>query len=281
MSASIAPLARRGVSSFAAVIDVQPDVGGADDGRSHIALSQCARCSLVDFLRARRSNALDAHPVLASIVGFFDRLPRIEEARAAGNARALSSACADFGVRRVFTVDDGRLGRPLLDLPRVHVVGAAASMRLAGAEWALVSPGRDGLDRVRESVSEAVRAGVTRILVGYHSHAAANEHWSDFAGAPGFEETWPGFVRSMFTLGVTELVLLMPYPACAILQWREHRPLEAVRARLDLQLRRAGAESSMMCPENVSGYALFNDTRRCAKERSSGARHSPSASRIS
>lgn len=261
MSAAFAPVARHGLSSFVALVDVQPDVAARDEARRHITVSQCAGCSLVDFLRGRGPATLARHPALASLVGFFDRLHLIERARATRDARALDATCAELGARRVFAVEDGTVARPIADLPRIHVVGAAPSERLAGAQWALVGPDRDGPDRVREDVARAVRAGVTKILVGYHRHTAAMDGWSDFAGAPDFDEAWPALVRSMWTLGVTELGMLMPYPACAILQWRENHPLEALRARLDLQLRRMDAESSMMCPENVSGYALYNDTR--------------------
>jgi hypothetical protein len=101
---------------------------------------------------------------------------------------------------------------------------------------------------------------VTRVALGYHRHAAAMDRWSEFADVPNFDAAWRHCLETAWSLDITDLVVVLPYPACALLQWQENRPLEALRARLDLQLRRAGPDASMMCPENVSGYALFNDT---------------------
>jgi hypothetical protein len=246
-------LARYGLSAFAALIDVQPDVAY---GERSLLVSQCAGCSLVDFLRGQE--ALERFPVLDAIRKFFSRLPEIEHAHGARDARLLRRAASRAGARGVITIDAG-MEPPIDGLPVMRL--ARGDAPLAGAAWVMVSPDAQGTGPVLDGIRRALRAGVTQIALGYPSHASAMDHWSDFAGAPDFPEAWRDLVQTAWTLGVSELVMLMPYPPCALLQWPQHRPLEALRARLDLQLRRFDAEASLMCPENVSGYVLFNDTQ--------------------
>src|SRR5690606_15376243 len=55
--------------------------------------------------------------------------------------------------------------------------------------------------------------------------------------------------------------MALAYTPCALLQVRANIGLEQRRARLDTHFRRLTRESSLMCPENVSGYGLVNDVR--------------------
>jgi hypothetical protein len=246
-------LAGYGLSAFTALVDVQPNVASYDERRRSLEMSQCAHCSLVDFLKARD---LEPFPLLQKLRAFFAKLPHIDRALARDDGESLAKVCSDVGARKVFLMTGARR----IDLPRIHAVKAGDSIvDIARARWALVSPDRGGVEGVLDGVARAARAGVTRILVGYHEHAHAVDGWTTFVEAAGpgaFDE----IIRGAMALGAREVVALIAYPPCAMLQWPQHKPLEALRARLDIQLRRTDAESSMMCPENVSGYVLFNDS---------------------
>jgi hypothetical protein len=99
------------------------------------------------------------------------------------------------------------------------------------------------------------------VLIGYVEHARAIEEYAEAVEhAPS--ETWSAMIRDLRMRGVERLGFVAAVTPCASLRWHKNRPLEGLRAKLDLSFRRVDADASLMCPENVSGYSLSNDLER-------------------
>jgi len=259
-------LDRCGLGSYTALIDTQPNIleGVA---ASLPDAAQCAGCNFLDFLAG--TSDLGPYRGLAQIRGFFAALPDVLRALQRQDREALEATCARLGAGQCYEVLRARARAELPGLPKILLIQAPDEggpfLDLVGTggdlEWVLIEPNRRGPAWVAAQLARAAELGTPRVLIGYHRHAAAMEHWSDFVEAPGFADDWPAMLARAATLGLGKLGLVMAYPACASLQWRANLPLERMRAQLDLSFRRVAAEASLMCPENVSGYSLTNDTR--------------------
>jgi hypothetical protein len=256
-----------GLSSFTLVVDTQPNLLDAP-GASSVALSaQCATCNLLDFL-AQVEN-LDRYRGLSAVRGFFALLPEIARAEAAGDGDALLAVAARLRASGVYELTDRARPPRLSGAARIAVVGdddgpgqVRDAARVADASgWVLLEPSREGPSRTAEQISDLARAGARRVLLGYYSHAAATERFSAFVESESFAERWHAMLLRSKNGGFAHFGLAMALPACATLQMGSNVALERLRARLDLQFRRMTDDASLMCPENVSGYGLTNDTR--------------------
>jgi hypothetical protein len=263
------------LGSYNLVVDTEPDVDDKDltvrsplaSGSRAVLSTQCASCNFLDFLA--QVDDLGAYDGLVSIRGFFAALPEVALAAASGDGDALLRVAARFGASAVYEVSGRAVDARTTGLPRICRVrddDAPAQLRDAaraakGAGWVLVEPSACGPSRLLAALGDLARAGAERVLFGYVSHAAAIDGWSAFVESDDFRDRWYGLLLRARELGLAHLGLAIALPPCATLQMRRNLPLEERRARLDTQFRRMDADYSLMCPENVSGYSLTNDTR--------------------
>jgi hypothetical protein len=262
--------ARRALfSSYTRVIDAQPSLLGAElPAASSEAFAQCPSCTFVDFLRSR--DDLERFDGLATLRALFRSVPDLARAIAAGDGETIREIARALGTERVFEITDGggapRFGLPCLRVVRTDddLVGALSSRD--ADDRVLVQPGREGPSRLIARLGAIASAGRARALVGFVEHAAAVEHYADFAEASGGEDPWPSTLLDAARRGLTQVGLALAFPPCASLQWGANRALEQLRARTDVHFRAAQGESSLMCPENVSGYSLVSDARPLAEK---------------
>jgi hypothetical protein len=252
-----------GLSSFVPVIDTTPDHLERADAASRGAASQCSACTFLHYLAVLPG--LAPSEGLGEIRDAFSLLPELESALARGDGQAALALAGRLGARRTYEIVAGA-ARPLLaGVPRVRVVHALADAAEAAgdreAAWVLVEPDRRGPLGLLEKVSSLDRGGTSRVLVGYCEHAAAVEHFAGFVETDDFAGQWHEFLRWSAARVSSVPALLMAYPSCASLQFRANSVLERACAQADITFRRLGREASLMCPENVSGYTLVNDSR--------------------
>lgn len=249
------------IQSFTALIDVRP-------AQLHLerASTECSGCNLVPFLNA--APGVGRHPQLGRVRDFFNVLPDIEWAVAHHDERFLRKQCDRIGAVRAMELVAPAASPRFDSLPKIRALpvwpqpfGAETQKVDGSLDWVLLQPSGDGPARILEEMRTVTRAGVRNVLIGYYEHAAATENWSDFCESDGFEARWRNLLEVAGRLGLQHLGFMMPFPACASLQWGAHVELEAIRARMDLHLRVIDRESSHMCAENVSGYSLTNDVR--------------------
>jgi hypothetical protein len=257
-----ADLRRLGLSSYTAVIDAQPNL--ADYDRSGVDnWAKCASCSFVHFLDGLEDIA--RFSTLVPLKKFFALLPGVVEAISTADSRRLYAAADQLGATACYQICRGAAPVRFAEVPVLRVIGAADDAALVGPRsercCLLLEPGRHGIDWVLERLRCTVVAGYGRALIGYHQHASAMDHWSDFLESADFSERWPALIAQAQQSGLSRFGMMMAYPPCASLQWPQNLALERLRARLDLHFRALEKDSSLMCPENVSGYALANDTR--------------------
>ena len=153
----------------------------------------------------------------------------------------------DFIARNVMPLEDDRANYDEFENIRLDKLDEMRAKARAEGLWAPQMP-KD-------------RGGLGLPMVG----------WAAFCESPEFAAKWDR-LQHAFTRTEPLPRILMAYPACAALQWRPNRELEARRARLDVSFRVLDRSSSYMCPENVSGYALVNDVRDFLRERPSTMR---------
>lgn len=218
------------------------------------AFSQCPSCSYVDFLKARR-HELTNYVGLAPVLSVFESLPDLIAARERGGAelQALATRKGWPSIRQI--VDGDARHQRANNVPTIRVVRRPDCDVAAPGTW-LVEPNALGLSAAVATTKRILARG-SEVWLGYLEHAVATEEWSRFI------EASPASLESLaFELrdhGAPPLV--MAYPACAALQWSGNRDLEHQRSRSDIVFRALERESSFMCPENVSGYSLYNDVQ--------------------
>ena len=234
-------LAALGLSLSLAVVDPEPraDAERRVDGG-------CASCSFVTFLKGR--------PDLADYEGLVHVLRVLDRFAAQGSGRPIGAGASVFRIARERRTETERL---------LHVDdgGERPWSDVRSGDAVVLRPDAAGPGRLETLLAEALRAGAQTVLLGYVRHADAVDHFAAFLEHPDLHGGWLSVLARARHLGVRRLGFAMAYPPCATLQWSRNRALESLRARLDLQFRRLDNEASMMCPENVSGYSLLNDTR--------------------
>ena len=235
-----------GLSLSLSIVDTEPRAdaeGGVDGG--------CASCSFVSFLKSRPD--LAGYRGLANVLRALDRF-------GAGAAPGLLAGADDPRPSSVFCI--ARRRETSADrLLHVEVGDGRTWSEIRPGDAVVLRPDAEGPKRLLAQLGQARRAGARSILLGYVRHADAVDHFAAFLEHPELHDGWLTLLAEARQLGFVGLGFAMAYPPCATLQWSGNRALESLRARLDLQFRRLDNEASMMCPENVSGYSLLNDTR--------------------
>ncbi len=247
------------------IIDLQPDEDPSEVSAPP-GLSKCAGCSFRTFLDSRAD--LNGYWGLAALRRLFSRLPQLSSALRRDDAAGVVAVARDVGARSCFELC--RVTRaPRLRLARITTVDlvgeSVLQARLHRAEdgpgWMLLEPESWHPERLATEMSCAMKRGYGGVLVGHYAHAPMSARWSSFVDSGGVDGVWRGLQRRAGALGVRSLGLVHPYPPCVALQLGRNRALESLRARLDLHFRMLADTRSLMCPENVSGYGLFNDVR--------------------
>lgn len=233
-----------GLSWSLAVVDTEPRSasGDVDDGA-------CRTCSFVSFLQTRQDLAR------------YRGLPQILQAlRAEDMALPGASASRAVPPSSQFRLAPARRreGERVL---HERVLADLSRSEIRPGDAVLLRPDGRGPASLLAELQHARELGVESVLIGYVRHADAIDHFAAFLEHPDLAAGWLGVLAQARQLGLSALGFAMAYPPCATLQWSGNRALEALRARLDLQFRRLDREASLMCPENVSGYSLLNDTR--------------------
>ena len=245
------------------VIDLQPNLRSDElASASADAFAQCSSCTMRSFLHAQAD--LHRYPMLAWIDRAFGLVPRFTSALAAGDSRGVSALAAELGAEPFEVVPHG--ARPFLSLARVELVRAGA-IATGTAQRVVVEPAGSLADLIATLASVGAPQ---QLHVGHIEHASQAELWGPFV------VTLPeGALRAL----LVDLArrgrragLAMALPACASLQFRENIGLEAVRARSDVAFRSLTGTASMMCPDNVSGYAAVSDARAFARAHVTGPR---------
>lgn len=237
------------------VVDVQPDVG---PGELAAAASQCASCNFVDFLRG--VDDLPRYLALAPLSRLLYALPQLADAYASADAEALGRVTGELGARRCYQVLAAGAPRRLPG-PAIHQLdGGMPDSAVLGDDWLMVPPGAEGPAGAGRTIEALCAAGHERIILGSHQHSATVEHWAAFCDRPDMQAEWDALLARVGQLPA-QVGLALAYTPCALLQVRANIGLERRRAQLDTHFRRLSGESSMMCPENVSGYGLVNDVR--------------------
>lgn len=253
------------------VIDLQPDMLSDEAASIDGGLAKCSSCSFVSFLSGvpERSQYVGLDPLAAT----FGAAHALTSAAKRGDSASVLRITGEIGAAAIFEVVSDREREQRL-LPAIEAISRheRSPATVDGTSWALVEPDAEGPSGLSARIRMKAAAGYRRILVGYLDHAAATERWNTFVERDEFDDEWLSFLLEMRSLSIEQLVFSMSYPPCSTLQWRANRPLEARRARLDQHFRVVSGDASLMCAENVSGYALLNDNReldlpglRCAK----------------
>ena len=251
-------LERYGFSSFTSVIDAQPNLGEGEQPPLE-QWAQCVSCTFVDFLRGMESST--GGRGLREIRTFFAELPSAVRAVAQGDASIALGLAQTLGAAKVLQLVDAG-ATPLPELPAVFVVSGGrehAGLDARPGDRMLFEPNGRGAGWLYEQLDRAARQGIRSVAIGYHRHASAMDHWTDFVEHEGFAEDWPSLPARAGSMGFDYFGMFMAYPPCASLRWKENEHLEQIRARMDLHFRRLEKSASLMCPENVSGYALTSD----------------------
>jgi hypothetical protein len=260
--AAIGPVARL------SIVDIQPDMV-----REELALrsrfSKCAACNFRQFLSAQPG--LQRYWGLAAVHQLFEYLPALARALADRNGPVIRDLVRRVGARGCVeihtTAVPATLALPHLiavDLTRDSAHNAPQRRDEDGPGWMIIIPGTDGPARIVDELKTAARRGYRGVWVGHYEHAAMAERWSEFCDQPEFAAEWSLLGIRAHEAGVPALGIAEALPPCALLQRAPNRILESVRARLDLHFRTMDSERSLMCPENVSGYAVINDMRALA-----------------
>ena len=256
-----------GLSSYTILVDTQPNLLEGDRNVSAVDSAQCSRCTLLNFLEQVPN--LHSYPALAELLMFFRGLPELLAAVAAKNAEPIHQLSKRLGATRCSEIvafgEQGMfVGMPKIELVRAHVLPSSQGSLRGSSQserTALVEPGNGGPGWLGAQLRALASAGVHRVFIGYHEHASAMDNFSGFVEREDFSSEWHSMLLASRGYGFAHLGLAMAFPPCATLKVGPNNQLEALRARLDLQFRRIGAEASLMCPENVSGYSFMHDTR--------------------
>jgi hypothetical protein len=198
------------------------------------------------------------------LVEIFAVIPSFLDAIRRGDSEAVRNIARVTGARTVREVL--RAGEaPQLNLPVLQTISAAVTYESPRPrqeeDVALVEPTANGPQHLLADIRAASRAGFKRVYLGHARHARTMDHFNAFLERDNVRNEWSAMMTGAYATGVERVGMIMSFPACATLQWALNRPLEQLRSRLDMHFRRIDADSSMMCPENVSGYTLTNDTR--------------------
>ncbi|WP_428332121.1 hypothetical protein [Novosphingobium sp.] len=258
-------------SLYSTVIDVQPNetqMQPADLAQA----SQCARCNFVNFLQG--VDNLDAYHGLSGLRSLFKHLPAVHLALSQRNGPILQEFARSVECNSVFELTAGHAMPPRMSgVPRIHRVqfgqGTDVVMPQASREseqdWVLIEPNEHGPTWVLNQIDRLHRLGYRRVLVGFYEHAQAMDKWASFFEREAFAGEWQMMMLQVSKKGLDRFGFMMSFPPCASLQWRGNIALERLRSRLDLQFRQIEGNASMMCPENVSGYSLYNDMKDFAQ----------------
>jgi hypothetical protein len=235
--------------AYLTVIDVQPALT-YDEARAALS-QQCAECNIVGFLQGLSPAANDDG--LSGLRALFANLGAVGHALARGRGEEIVELARRMHMPKVWEiVYPGAL--PTLGLPCAHVLGPDASSVVVRERDVVVLPPHLAHD-AQALVARWRRRGVTSLLLGYLEHAAAMDGLASFAERDDLHE----LVLTLRAEGFERLGYAMAFPPCASFMWPENRPLEAMRARIDLQFRRLEADGPLICSENVSGYGLVRD----------------------
>ena len=261
--ARTAPAAQLGsspaFSSFTTVVDFDPARTLAESLPARAGL-QCASCNVGAFLRGIPQ--LRAFDGLAQLSSTFRELARVIMAFDTGHADAVHELAHALGIARAYEVVPEHAA-PRTDLAHVYLTdGEHLPTGLGEQDWLLVPLSR-ALGKGR--AEPGLRHAHTNVLVGYVEHARAIEEYADALESTSLD-SWSELLFGLRARGVARAGFIAAVTPCASLRWPQNRPLEGVRARLDLAFRRLDADASLMCAENVSGYALSNDLERVPGE---------------
>jgi hypothetical protein len=245
-------------SSFTTVLDLDPARTLAESLPARAGL-QCATCSIAAFLHGLPQ--VEAFDGLAQLSATFRELPRVVTAFRTQRAEDVRELTGSLGIARAYEVVPENMA-PLSELAHVYLTdGLRMPTGLTEQDWLLVplasALGKDG--------STSLARVHTNVLVGYVEHARAIEEYGD-AVQHSSRDSWSGMLGGLLARGVERAGFIAAVTPCASLRWPQNRPLESLRARLDLAFRRVDADASLMCPENVSGYALSSDLERVPAE---------------